>query len=120
MFFKNIFIIETDFIAFLDPYRDGQVVLGGDPKQLGPVVMSFLAKDCGLGLSMLSRFINYPSYLRNNDVFPEHNGYNPKLITHLTHNYRALPEIVLNYNHLFYQSLLVPTVSNNNKFVRYT
>ncbi|CAH1736197.1 unnamed protein product [Aphis gossypii] len=101
-------------LSFLDPYRDGQVVLGGDPKQLGPVVMSFLAKDCGLGLSMLSRFINYPSYLRNNDVFPEHNGYNPKLITHLTHNYRALPEIVLNYNHLFYQSLLVPTILNDN------
>jgi len=118
LFFKNIFIIETDFIAFLDPYRDGQVVLAGDPKQLGPVVMSFLAKDCGLGLSMLSRFINYPSYLRSTDVFPEYNGYNPKLITHLTHNYRALPEIVLNYNHLFYKSLLVPTVSNNNTFVR--
>lgn len=93
--------------------------MAGDPKQLGPVVMSILAKISGLGLSMLSRFINYPSYLRDTDIFPEHNGFNPKLITHLIQNYRALPEIVLNYNKLFYKSLLVPTVSNDNIFKRY-
>ncbi|XP_025200354.1 probable RNA helicase armi [Melanaphis sacchari] len=101
-------------LSFLDPYRDGQVVLAGDPKQLGPVVMSNLASKSGLGLSMLSRFINYPSYLRDTDIFPEHNGYNPKLITYLIQNYRALPEIVLNYNTLFYKSLLVPTILNDN------
>jgi len=99
----------------LDPYRDGQVILAGDPKQLGPVVMSSLAKySGGLGLSMLSRFINYPSYLRDTEMFPEYNGYNPKLITHLVQNYRSLPEIMLNYNKLFYESLLVPTVSNDD------
>lgn len=65
---------------------------------------------------MLSRFINYPSYLRDTNFFPEHNGYNPKLITHLIENYRGLPEIVLNYNTLFYKSLLVPTVSNDNTY----
>ncbi|XP_026807921.1 probable RNA helicase armi isoform X2 [Rhopalosiphum maidis] len=101
-------------LSFLDPYRDGQVVMAGDPKQLGPVVMSVLAKISGLGLSMLSRFINYPSYLRDTNIFPEHNGFNPKLITHLIQNYRALPEIVLNYNKLFYKSLLVPTILNDN------
>lgn len=99
----------------MDPYRDGQVILAGDPKQLGPVVMSLLAKRSGgLELSMLSRFINYPSYLRDTDMFPEHNGYNPKLITHLVQNYRSLPEIMFNFNKLFYKSLLVPTVSNDN------
>jgi len=114
-FLKNIFIVTTDFTAFLDPYRDGQVILAGDPKQLGPVVMSLLAKHSGgLGLSMLYRFINYPSYLRDTDMFPEHNGYNQKLITHLVQNYRSLPEIMLNYNKLFYESLLVSTVSNDN------
>lgn len=102
----------------MDPRRDGQVILAGDPKQLGPVVLSLLAKHHGgLGLSMLSRFINYPSYLRDIDSFPEYNGYNPKLITHLIQNYRSLPEIMLNFNKLFYKSLLVPTVSNNNTYV---
>ncbi|XP_016663111.1 probable RNA helicase armi [Acyrthosiphon pisum] len=102
-------------LSFLDPYRDGQVILAGDPKQLGPVVMSLLAKHSGgLGLSMLCRFINYPSYLRDTDMFPEHNGYNPKLITHLVENYRSLPEIMFNYNKLFYESLLVSTILNDN------
>ncbi|XP_025191199.1 probable RNA helicase armi [Melanaphis sacchari] len=101
-------------LSFLDPYRDGQVVLAGDPKQLGPVVLSNLASQSGLGLSMLSRFINYPSYLRDTNNFPEHNGYNPKLITCLIQNYRALPEILLNYNTFFYESLLVPTILSDN------
>lgn len=105
-------------LSFMDPYRDGQVVLAGDPMQLGPVVMSLLAKNSGLEISMLSRFINYPLYLRNTDIFPEHNGYNPKLITHLIKNYRSLPEIILNYNKLFYKSLLVPTILNDNDWER--
>lgn len=101
-----------DFTAFLDPYRDGQVVLAGDPKQLGPVIISLLAKTNGLGQSMLSRFIHYPSYQKDLNVFPEHNGYNPRVITHLIRNYRSLPEIVSSYSKLFYDSLLVATVSS--------
>lgn len=96
----------------MDPYKDGQVILAGDPKQLGPVVMSLLAKKSGLGQSMLNRFINYPSYLRDPNIFPEYNGYNPKVITHLVNNYRSLPEIVNLFSTLFYKSLLVATVSN--------
>lgn len=101
--------------ALLDPLRDGQVILAGDPKQLGPVVMSLLARNAGLGQSMLARFINYPPYQRNSVIFPEHNGYNPKVITHLTRNYRSLPEIVHIYSKLFYHSLLIATVSCTNK-----
>jgi len=101
-----------DFIAFLDPYQDGQVVLAGDPKQLGPVIISLLAKMNGLEQSMLSRFIHYPLYQKDPNVFPEYNGYNPRVITHLIRNYRSLPEIVSNYSQLFYDSLLVATVSN--------
>lgn len=101
----------------MDPRRDGQVVLAGDPKQLGPVVMSLLAKSSGLGQSMLARFINYPSYQRSDVIFPENNGFNPKVITHLIRNYRSLPEIVHNYNKLFYNSLLVPTVSKTMKII---
>lgn len=99
------------FTAFLDPYRDGQVVLAGDPKQLGPVITSMLAKISGLGQSMLDRFTNLPSYQRKPRSFPKYNGYNPKIITHLTQNYRSLPEIVHLFSKLFYNSLLVPTVS---------
>ena len=31
----------------------GQVVLAGDPKQLGPIIRSSLAKTCGLGMSFV-------------------------------------------------------------------
>lgn len=87
-------------------------MLAGDPKQLGPVVLSMLAKNNGLGQSMLARFVNYPSYQKDVNIFPEFNGYNPKVITHLISNYRSLPEIVNIYSKLFYNSLLVATVSN--------
>lgn len=99
----------------MDPYKDGQVILAGDPKQLGPVVMSMLSKHSGLGQSMLSRFINYPSYQRDLIIFPDYNGYNPKVITHLINNYRSLPEIVKLFSNLFYKTLLKATVSNNKK-----
>lgn len=114
-----------DFTAFLDPNQNGQVVLAGDPKQLGPVIMSQLAKMFGLGQSMLSRFINYPSYCKDPNMFPEYSGYNPKVITHLIRNYRSLPEIVHCFSKLFYDSMLVATVSvvsikktNINNFTR--
>lgn len=101
----------------MDPRRGGQVVLAGDPKQLGPVVMSLLAKNSGLGQSMLARFINYPSYQRDTVMFSENNGFNPKIITHLVRNYRSLPEIVSNFSKLFYNSLLIPTVSKEIKII---
>lgn len=78
--------------------------------------MSLLAKDNGLGQSLLTRFINFPSYQKNLGMFPDTNGYNPKVITHLIFNYRSLPEIVHNYSKLFYNSLLVATVSNKLKY----
>ncbi|VVC46259.1 P-loop containing nucleoside triphosphate hydrolase [Cinara cedri] len=95
-------------LSFLDPCQ-GQVVLAGDPKQLGPVIMSRLVKTAGLGQSMLARLINFPSYMRDPVCFQEYNGFNPKVITHLVQNYRSLPEIVNNFSKLFYNSFLVAT-----------
>lgn len=104
----------------MDPNRDGQVILAGDPKQLGPILMSNLAKKSGLGQSMLSRFISNPLYERYLNIFPDHNGYNPKVITHLIYNYRSLPEIVNLFSNLFYKSFLVATVSNNKNYEHLT
>lgn len=98
------------FLAFLALKRNGQIVLAGDPKQLGPFVMSKFSEANGLQQSMLLRFINCPPYKRDSSIFLEHNGYNPKIITHLTQNYRSLPEIVHTYSTLFYESLLKATV----------
>eukprot|EP00966_Prymnesium_polylepis_P036905 856209-Prymnesium_polylepis.1 len=41
---------------------DGQLVLGGDPKQLGPIIHSALAKEYGLAASLLERLMERPLY----------------------------------------------------------
>lgn len=41
---------------------DGQIILAGDPHQLGPVVLSPIAKRCGLGKSLLSRLLDHLPY----------------------------------------------------------
>ena len=60
---------------------DGQVVLAGDPRQLGPVLQSQPAKDYGLGQSLLERLINSALYTRNEKKFSDHGSYDPLLVS---------------------------------------
>lgn len=48
-------------ITFIDP-KIGQIILAGDPKQLGPVVMSLPAKNRNLGKSLIARILETPLY----------------------------------------------------------
>lgn len=60
-----------------------QLVLAGDPRQLGPVLRSPLAQKHGLGYSLLERLITYNALYRKGP-----DGYNPQFITKLLRNYR--------------------------------
>ncbi|GAA6223939.1 RNA helicase Mov10l1 isoform X1 [Lates japonicus] len=80
--------------------RDGQIVLAGDPCQLGPVVKSKLAAAFGLGLSLLERLMANPLYSRQDW------GYNPKLVTKLVYNYRSHEALLVLPSKLFYQGEL--------------
>ncbi|NXS14146.1 SDE3 helicase, partial [Neodrepanis coruscans] len=61
----------------------GQLVLAGDPKQLGPVLTSPLATEHGLGTSLLERLmLHNPLYEKSSK------GYNPQFVTKLLWNYR--------------------------------
>uniref|UniRef100_A0A4W6FMT7 RNA helicase n=1 Tax=Lates calcarifer TaxID=8187 RepID=A0A4W6FMT7_LATCA len=80
--------------------RDGQIVLAGDPCQLGPVVKSKLAAAFGLGLSLLERLMANPLYSRQDW------GYNPKLVTKLIYNYRSHEALLMLPSKLFYQGEL--------------
>ncbi|XP_008274336.1 RNA helicase Mov10l1 [Stegastes partitus] len=80
--------------------RDGQIVLAGDPRQLGPVVKSKLAAAFGLGVSLLERLMANPLYSR------EDWGYNPKLVTKLIYNYRSHEALLTLPSKLFYQGEL--------------
>lgn len=87
---------------------EGQVVLVGDPMQLGPVLQSKLAARFGLGESFLSRVLHQFPYQRDDEGFE--NYYDPRLVTKLLINYRSLPKILELPNSLFYHSELIPQV----------
>ncbi|TMS05684.1 RNA helicase Mov10l1 [Larimichthys crocea] len=80
--------------------RDGQMVLAGDPRQLGPIVKSKLAAAFGLGVSLLERLMANPLYSRQDW------GYNPKLVTKLIYNYRSHEALLTLPSKLFYQDEL--------------
>ncbi|KAF7656034.1 hypothetical protein LDENG_00046930 [Lucifuga dentata] len=74
-----------------------QLVLAGDPKQLGPVVKSPIAMKYGLGVSLLERLMNHIS------LYKKQNGkFNERFITKLLQNYRSHPAILEIPNELFY------------------
>lgn len=79
---------------------DGQVVLAGDPKQLGPVIKNHEAQRLGLGVSLLERMFKSKIYSRTK------NGYNPIFITKLIESYRCDPRILGLCNSLFYEGEL--------------
>lgn len=88
----------------------GQIILAGDPLQLGPIVVNNFAGDRGLKLSFLERLIARFPYRKDALRFPQ-TKYDPRLVTKLIYNYRALPSILHSYNSLFYDSELKPQLS---------
>ncbi|XP_067126048.1 RNA helicase Mov10l1-like [Centruroides vittatus] len=86
---------------------NGQVVLAGDPQQLGPVVHSFYSKENGLEISFLERIMALPLYRRNPEKYREQGNYNPLLVTKLVDNYRSHSCIISLSSRIFYDSELV-------------
>ncbi|XP_036167158.1 RNA helicase Mov10l1 [Myotis myotis] len=84
----------------------GQIVLAGDPMQLGPVIKSRLAMAYGLNVSMLERLMSRPVYLRDEDAFGACGAYNPLLVTKLVKNYRSHAALLALPSRLFYHKEL--------------
>ena len=120
--FKTVFVDESGhawepevlgcFSHLLVNDGTSQLVLAGDPKQLGPVVASDVAKAAGLGLSMLERLMEGPLYANNVVQYPHSLGYNPLCITKLVRCYRCHPDILYVPNQLFYDGHLVSSASD--------
>ncbi|OXU24496.1 hypothetical protein TSAR_010596 [Trichomalopsis sarcophagae] len=89
-----------------------QVILAGDPKQLGPVNQSRLAGYYGLNDSFLVRLLQQFPYQRDPEGFEF--GYDPRLVTKLLINYRSLPDLLDLPNKLFYEAELIPQVDPEN------
>ncbi|XP_062444130.1 RNA helicase Mov10l1 [Rhea pennata] len=85
---------------------NGQIVLVGDPKQLGPVIKSKVAVAFGLNISLLERLMSRSMYLRDEDAFSACGSYNPLLITKLVKNYRSHSALLTLPSKLFYHKEL--------------
>ncbi|KFP33977.1 Putative helicase Mov10l1, partial [Colius striatus] len=85
---------------------NGQIVLVGDPKQLGPVIKSRIALNFGLSVSLLERLTSREIYLRDEDAFGVCGAYNPLLITKLVKNYRSHSALLALPSKLFYHKEL--------------
>ncbi|XP_065514508.1 RNA helicase Mov10l1 [Caloenas nicobarica] len=85
---------------------NGQIVLVGDPKQLGPVIKSKIAQSFGLNISLLERLTSRELYLRDEDAFSACGAYNPLLITKLVKNYRSHSALLALPSKLFYHKEL--------------
>ncbi|XP_062419615.1 putative helicase mov-10-B.2 [Pungitius pungitius] len=85
-----------------------QVVLAGDPKQLGPVISSMLAVRHGMGVSMLERLLDIDLYRRH-----ERHGFNNCYVSKLLRNYRSHPAILKVPNELFYNGELQSYADKN-------
>lgn len=85
-----------------------RVILAGDPKQLGPVIQSTLAKRMGEDISFLERLINTIQIYSRSDDYEEFGCYNPQVMTKLVRNYRSHPDIIHCPNALFYDNDLIP------------
>ncbi|CAB1428895.1 unnamed protein product [Pleuronectes platessa] len=102
--FTHVFVDEGD-----TPWRPrllhahtGQVVLAGDPKQLGPILRSPLALKHGLGVSLLQRMMTQFSLYQKDE-----GEWDRRFVTKLLCNYRSHPSILEVPNELFYDSELL-------------
>ncbi|XP_044065668.1 putative helicase mov-10-B.1 [Siniperca chuatsi] len=89
--------------GLLKPQRC-QVVLAGDPKQLGPIITSTMAKKHGMGVSLLERLMRDINLYKSHETY----GFNNRFVTKLLRNYRSHPAILKIPNELFYKGELQP------------
>uniref|UniRef100_A0A670YM73 RNA helicase n=1 Tax=Pseudonaja textilis TaxID=8673 RepID=A0A670YM73_PSETE len=104
--FSHVFIDESGHAvepeSLITNVNGGQLVLAGDPKQLGPILRSPLAVQHGLGLSLLERLMCFnPLYQKTNEK------YNPQFVTMLLRNYRSHEDILRFSNEKFYDGKLL-------------
>ncbi|KIY47324.1 P-loop containing nucleoside triphosphate hydrolase protein [Fistulina hepatica ATCC 64428] len=78
---------------------DTNIVLSGDPKQLGPIIRSKVAQQLGLEQSMIERLMKLDTY-----KLPERQGYS---VIKLTKNFRSHNSILKYPNERFYDNELV-------------
>ncbi|XP_017487315.1 PREDICTED: putative helicase mov-10-B.1 [Rhagoletis zephyria] len=88
--------------------KNCRVIMSGDTKQLGPVIMSQVAAEFGLKHSLMERLVKRECY-----AVKEDGTYDSTLQTRLRRNYRSHPEILRLFNHLYYKDELIAEVKKD-------
>lgn len=83
----------------------GNVILCGDPQQLGPQISSQYSKQLNLCPSLLERLLT-TNKLYSQSYGPDGNEYNRRFVVKLKKNYRSVPSILHIYNDFFYKNEL--------------
>ncbi|KAJ6524568.1 P-loop containing nucleoside triphosphate hydrolase protein [Mycena capillaripes] len=91
-----------------------QLVLCGDPNQLGPTVTSDAARDAELDVSLLQRLFDRPVYASHSEKALASTPLRFRPYTNLVKNYRSHPAILMPPSTLFYEDSLVPCAENGN------
>lgn len=89
---------------------DSQIVLAGDDKQLGPVVMCSELNSAYFDLSLFERIMRTDFYDSSSEK------YNNVLSNQLNCNYRSIPSILHLFNGLFYEHTLHSMVQSGPQF----
>ncbi|XP_052224255.1 putative helicase mov-10-B.1 [Dreissena polymorpha] len=82
-----------------DTSRRAQLVIAGDPKQLGPIVRSAIARNVGLPVSLMERMMT------DIDMYKSQ-PYDERYITKLIRNYRSHDSILEIPRRIFYDNQL--------------
>jgi helicase MOV-10 len=86
----------------------GQMIMAGDPNQLGPVITSVVCQKFGMGTSYMERLVLTSPAYRNGDCEEGQDiSYPPELVTMLVRNYRSHPAILKLPNEMFYHNKLI-------------
>jgi helicase MOV-10 len=86
----------------------GQLIVAGDPKQLGPVITSMVCEKFGMGVSYMERLLKTsPAYRISDSQEDQDILYPPELVTMLVRNYRSHPAILKLPNEMFYNDKLI-------------
>ena len=94
-------------------------VLAGDPKQLGPIIRSDIAKLFGFEKSLLERLSELEPYARSEETDSFGYQYDKNMITKLVRNYRSHKRVLDIPNNKFYDGDLIAAadITISHRFV---
>lgn len=104
----EVIAVASTLMDFASKENPAQMILAGDPMQLGPIITSSLCKKFGMGVSYMERLVKTsPAYTSGNANAGGDELYPPELVTFLVRNYRSHPAILKLPNEMFYHNKLL-------------